>query len=824
MIKNAPHDDLPNGALAYLRNANCHPTEIQPRLATSIYSTIKPPELEGRTGYLASKSGNIVTSLSGPIFVENDVTNYFVWPGQNGDIHDYIKEYLSPTQVRVRDSETRDATNDCWMHAKLNLWKFHYAVRKVVFQYGQDVYVADSIDIARLTKAICVSQDKPANATSEFAELDDEGVIFNSNGIFLLDFYPSVPVLFKKNSPCPSESITDVAYDSSRPFRYDYTYAMSRMRGTRLRDRTTDGAIIMQQSGNVALEDQAGVKKDWANIWTEKQIGSETQLHGRLTGAALPGASLNAAGYWALVTDGVVRISIDGDTYNVWCDFSTATKMADVAEILQGNIRQYFPNASVLFGTNRFVVYSGLAGSTIDYAESGTGGGTDISGPSYLALSEASGASRQNNVPFVGPAIVQNLRIPTNEITGLPESHWTHYTIFRSQDSGPYGVIPRVAPSALNNGFTDLVPLKIIWTRDVRVAGAFLASRATGGLVTATLGEFEKADEGTPLVWANGQTDTICEYIDSKNVMVTSGDGYYGGDAASGACAIGGGRVMLVRQTGYTVTMSAGANFVAADERKTLFMADGSELVITQYVSPNVVLVSESQDRALQGATIDPVWRNFTDTTTDDELRQREDQLHIGPLQNRFHEPLPNCNCGTTVPGFLIGAARGESVWHMSQMGPTLKYLSGYYLPSRQKNDKVEGGIQVIRKMPNRLIVITERSTWGGMTNKPQVMELPEFGEFYSILQTDIVDARLGVVDRGSIEEVDTGLLQMRCSDGSVRQFDGYKYGEDLTVDTETGQDKVKQDLAECWDSSTAIYGDSIGYILWLRRKDANDN
>ena len=66
LIKNAPHDDLPPSSVAGLVNAHCYDTEVQPRLASWLYSELQPPAWEddcsdALTGYTLSRDGNVVT-------------------------------------------------------------------------------------------------------------------------------------------------------------------------------------------------------------------------------------------------------------------------------------------------------------------------------------------------------------------------------------------------------------------------------------------------------------------------------------------------------------------------------------------------------------------------------------------------------------------------------------------------------------------------------------------------------------------------------------------------------------------------------------------
>lgn len=834
MVKNAPHEDIPDGSVALLRNAHAFPTEIQPRLASKIYSDIQPPVLTdssgvARSGYGATQTGYIVTSLSGNIFTENDVSNFFVWPG-DANYHCEIFEYISPTQVRVDDSVDRSATYGCWLHARLNLNAFHKTMRKKVYLWGTDVYVADDLTLTSWTKAVCVSYEQPSNAISSWDEMDDFGIIANSNGLFLLDFTLDIPVLFKKNTPIPSILIEEEPREELSKHRYDYTYSMSRLAGNGLRDRTDEGAVIRQESGTLALNTNVDPARDYGTIWTDRLIDSEVQTQGRLVGGELTRAHSRPS-YWfgiSGVNAGNFRLTINDETQDFFIDFGATGfavgSMPDVAAAIQLVIRTTFPFATCEYFKegHHFVFTSGREeSSTIDFGLDGDAPGyTNISGD--LEIREGDGATVDNLYPFAQPKEVGVFHTPRVPIEPTaPEQHWSHYTIYRTTDIGPEGVSPRV----LEATGEELQPLTFTWVKDIRVAGAFLASRDADGLVTASIGTFEEDDVGTPLAWEDGEVDTITEYVSSSQVQTQTADDadyYYGGPKTDEAAAIGGGRVFRGSQTGNVVTRVGGDVFTAADERKTIHWSTGYYSYITEFVNANTVLVHDAMNKEAQGFTMEPLNRVFNDTVPDKTLRNRQGELYIGLLSHRFYVAMPNVNIIGIVPGFMITARSGESVLHYCQLPNAKKYLSGYYLENRQQNDRVDGGITEILKIPNKFIVFCSTSTWGGPTNVPDIKKLPEFGEAYSILHVDVIDERLGVIDIGSIREVWYGVYEMRTSDNAWRQFTEYGYDKqlgDMSVDTNTGQDIVKIDLFAAWPIGASAYLDKVGHLWWGKRK-----
>jgi len=823
MVKNAPHEAIPDGAVAYLRNAHAYPTEIQPRLGTRIYSDAQPPALSGRTGYTASKSGNIITSLSGDIFSETDVSHYWVWPG-DPNIHDEIQEFISETQVRVRDSSTYSATTGCWMHGKCNLNVFHESERQKIDQWGSELYIANSIALTAQTKALCLSLDGLNNSVSDWSPQDDYACIGNSGGIFLLDMSTSPAKYFKRNTPVPSILIESNTKSKTRIYRHDYTYSMCRLLGTGIRDRTANGADILQESGTCALNPNTSPPRDYGTNWISKKIGRGELTQGRLVCGNVAAANILPS-YWQGLTgddSAIFKLTVDDieEEFMIDCgiDGYNVQSMDDLATAIQDTIRISFPYATCEWLEDHFVFTSGeVDGSTMDYGAAGAGTGTDIS--TIINITAAEGASLDNTYVFQSPHQVQWFYVPKSPSRpATPEQHWTHYTVYRTGDIGEKGVTPRVGPSG-----EELVPLKFSWAHDIRVAGAFLASKDTSGLVTIHIGSIQLEDEGTPFEWEDGEVDTVTTYISSTSFRTTASgeEEYYYAEAKTRmAAAIGGGRVFRGTQTDDEVVILGGGTVTADDVGKTVHWSTGGYGYITSFEGTNRFKVSGSRDRAEQGFTIDPIRRVINDTVTDDKLRYRQGEKYVGLLEHRFRQAMPNINVLEIVPGFLLTAVRNGSKIYYCDLPIDKKYIGGYYLPNRQVIDRIEDSIQTIKKAPNKFLVWCTNSFWGGPTNQPDVATIPEFGDVYGLLFVDIIDAQVGCIDFGSLQEISYGVFQLRCTDNTWRQCTALGYIKDLgdmSVHSSTGQDIVKRDFYESWNLSASIYGVDIGHILWLR-------
>jgi hypothetical protein len=810
LIKNHPHEEILGNALAKLRNAHAFPTEIQPRLGTKIIP-FDVPEISG--GYVLTKTNTIVTSLSGNIFTEPFVSNYLVWPDE--DVHDEIIELISPTQVRVHRCNNKPATAGCWIHGRLNLCEWHSSKKKVIWQWGvkvytNDVYVdGDYLKFRALQEVICVSNEEPANVLSEWSELEEYGVIFNSRGIYLVNFNSTPQTLFKKNSSIPTVLPDDIPRGLDSKYRYDILYAMSRLEGQGIRTRTTAGVPVLQECGTTDIDKEKDPPRDNAICWTSKRINSNSRTNGKLYCNNLAAVLLTPS-YWALLNNASFAWTVNGRTEEFVCDFSivtgaAVTSLTDVAKEIQNILRLVFYAATCEYDADntRFIFSSGEEDkSTVGYGTAGTGG-TNIA--TLLCMTAASGATLDNANIYATPQPFGLFKIPEIRY-GVREWHWTHSVMYRTPDIGPDGVTPRVG----YNGEL-LPPLQLCYSVEVRVAGAMYASKDINGLVTAQIGTFEIYDVGTSLEWEDGDIDTIIAWVSAQQVYVVSD---YIEIKPLQACAIGGGNVIRASQTGYIVTRTNGGTFSANDVRKQIWWSTDYVSIIEEFIDANTVRVYDSADRATQGITIDPIERMINDTTSDESIRNRFDELSVGALRSRFFYQMENSNVGTVCTGFMVTAKRNNKVIYYSQLGISLKYLSGYHLQSRQKSDAVEDAIQKILTIKNKIIVWCKGSTWYAPTTDAKILTLPEFGEAYATLVFDIVDHAEGITDIGSIEKIKSDLYEMVMTDNSLRQFDGSAYSSDFTTNR-LGQNIVKKDLDETKGMGLSCYDNRIGHIIW---------
>jgi hypothetical protein len=804
MVSGPPASKLPPNAVAWLYNLVAYKHWLQGRFGCRIYSddcTVSYPSTQhwasalpgmtDRHGYTGTKSDYTVTSPDAS-FTVDDVSNYWVW---DDGYHDEITAFVSATQVTVRDSGTRSG-NACFLRGKHNGWWYHKGLKKVVLLVGTEVFVSDTMALASWSRAICISTIEPNNVISQFDDFDENSAIFfNSAGMYKVILDTDRPYCYKMNTPGPSQYITGIEPTDTLPYGRRIIYTASRIRGTGIRDRreATEGAVIEQESCPNLTDDDG---KDYGEVWTALPRGDSTKTQGRVVGAQAALASRDANTVWAAVTDGGATFTINARQHTFFVDFSGVETMAEVATRIQTGMRIYWPDATCTYTNDRFYLTSGYVdGSTFD-AIAAPGAGTDITAAGFMNIIN----STPNNLyVYAEPYITDGISAPVVAGTTTSQWHWTHYSLYGTQDIGVNGLDPITGEG--NN------PERYIWMADLRIAAAFYATRNESGLVTALVGEFEEADVGSVLEWWDGDRDTILQYVSSTQVII-EGAAYPEG-VKTGACAIGDGTVIEASQSGRTITRTRGGYFTANDVRKTLYWADGGYSIITDFVSHHNVRVHESRNRELQGVTFDPVARSFNDTIDDEILLARTKDYTV---RNRAWEPLPLTNTGKITPGWIFTAVRDTQPFYYAQHAPGTKYLAGYHNPLQENND-CKDVIKRIEEFPNRIIFYCAQSVYGGPTNTSIPIEVPGTGEFINTFSgLQILDANIGVPDYGSVIDV-VGAQVCITSEPAVRVFDGFKFGPNLGEDAE-GNELIMNELRQ-WAHETAAGFKDGELFLW---------
>jgi hypothetical protein len=166
----------------------------------------------------------------------------------------------------------------------------------------------------------------------------------------------------------------------NRPFQLRGSYYVS-----------TEGDLAVDEERTDPLEFGTLLSQNLDNQW--RPLREVVARSAFLTG----GASSADLAAWKAVTDGKFSLALNGVTREyTGLDFAAAASMSDVRDIIHAAVTAHGIVAFVsTVPSNRFQFWSTATGRGVEfgYADTVAGLGTDISGPVFLACSEASGAT-----------------------------------------------------------------------------------------------------------------------------------------------------------------------------------------------------------------------------------------------------------------------------------------------------------------------------------------------------------------------------------------------------------------------------------------------
>lgn len=812
VYEDEPASILPDGAVAKTINAWCDGGRVRPRNGSILWTKTPMPAIPGRTGYIAHKDGYYIISDSGDIFNKTDVSNLWVW--EDG-LSDEIVEWISPQKVKVRDNDPNSGNG--YIRGKINLCEWHRKKEHWILQLGEDFWKANR-EMTTFTLILIVSRDKPSNSFSEYREFNDDALINNSGGLFKIVLDDNPPTAYRLNSDIPNERIESNQDEGDKNHKYRYFYAAERLKSTELFNSRNTPVEILTESGlnKYFYEDESEVIGDWATVNTDDPVGPGEDTYGVLYSG--PSLVVNPAA-WALLDDATVRFNINNLGYaNIVFDFTDVVTMDDVADVIQRGLKRYFPSATCEYvgdrGRPRLKITSGrVAGGNVSYCLPGVGGSDNADN---LGLRETDGAIKIN--PKLNERkIIRGLKVPPVGLTGDLQWHWTHFAVYRSADIGPSGQRIKTNGKATVNS-----PDYIVWVKDLRVAGSFIA-RLRSGVVELyeeeSGGQFEKADEGATVEFEDGTRVTLIHngYIDSKHCRYSGSGQYYYESTDWQAAMIGNGRVARVSKSGTRVTVypgSTGTTFTSSDERKPILFPNGVYSFIKEVKSSTEIEVWDDRNWDMTAITLDPTYRNFSDAVADDTLYGYS---AAWTAKNRFFTPIRQSDTISIQPGFLLTAPRYGKEINYCQLELSYRQFVGYHNQDYQRLI-IDDQIMALEDFPNRFSVLCKGSIHTGVTNN--AIEITIEGTLQKIFQLADVEkvADFGISDAGSIQRIGEGMIRMITNIDEIRDFDGINYGDDLAVNNSLNLKKIQNVVQNAYPQFCSLYSRITGYLFWWKK------
>ncbi|MCP4611291.1 MAG: LamG domain-containing protein [Planctomycetes bacterium] len=178
-------------------------------------------------------------------------------------------------------------------------------------------------------------------------------------------------------------------------------------------------------------------------------------------------------------------------------------------------------------------------------------------------------------------------------------------------------------------------------------------------------------------------------------------------------------------------------------------------------------------------ADIDIGDEDYSDKATDQELRAQLASRDPKMAIMRGFLPLSNGDAGEVSQGWIFSAVRGEVTISYSSVSETFKRMGGHYFPLQ--SHKFNQGIKGFGLREDQLVVFLVSQTkpitltsFQGIGTAGLVQQLDHYPDG---------DNTIGVIDWGSITEVEGGSIIAKCSDNSVRIWDGIRWSEDLGLE-----------------------------------------
>lgn len=281
------------------------------------------------------------------------------------------------------------------------------------------------------------------------------------------------------------------------------------------------------------------------------------------------------------------------------------------------------------------------------------------------------------------------------------------------------------------------------------------------------------------------------------------------------ALAIGSEEPLLVRQSGTTLLKLRGPAFTSLMVGQIIFLSDGTFNVIQEFVSSTTVKLLNSTTFDRLAAAVKPSGRNYNDNINDVEIESRAVSL---PANNRFATALPDSNLGVFVAGFMAVANEDEMRGYYSQHSQEFRYYIGHYQSDIQFF-VMSDTIKLLDRMPDHLVVYCKNST-----HKFQTNVVNDAGNGIAVLSgQSIVDENIGISDRQGVVPYSGGFKFVITSEPGLRQFDGYRYGENMLFD-ERGKSHINRDI-QVLKSRIALYYEPnlYGMMMWGIDTDYED-
>lgn len=760
VYRDIPASELPDDGISDLKNMKDFGAYLEGRSGSKEwgdYSTFTScAELPVLISGISSSStvvGNerTVTGLSDTTFNDYKIGDYFI---HDDGTHERITSIISNSVLTTR-TETSDSksSSNAKIRDKVNGIYFHSYSRKVILVIGTKIYISNDYTMTQWIECSFIGKNTISNSISTFGELNQYLLIFNANGIYRLNTEDFPYEIYRINSAVPTSMITNSTSSGAYVKRYSYT--LSRILNTGLTgNRLTSGAVLIQESGNV---DRNSTGKDYTEYYSSSEFSDSSRIINNLdvsrNSEGIPEQHWTHYSLYATLDIGnngfdPVRKEANNSEVYIWIEDIPIMKPM-IASVYNTTIIGADPNVSDFYST-----FSFFNTTTNRYEEHQITGYVD---DEY----ESDTSGTFENVPFcIGGKqpfeIIQSsgvISITTTNINQTVSFDHTTDTVVLN-----------------NHGFN---------------AGERVYFYATGGLLPTEINQTQPYYVIAVDTNSFQIAETYSDYINDITLSFTDNG---------------------------TGTLTVHYAWITSDDiNKVIQLSDGTRRTIKDYNDVEITVYENTSDYDISTpvvACIDSVPRNCAEITSDDVLRTRDgDPFYLMSL--RFYKPLPSSDIGEIEAGFMFTAVRDESFLYYSGIPDGFEYYSGYYHPAYQYA-RFKGSVRAIKSLPDRLVVYLANSTYTVPLNVFETIDLSTIGLVIPVIAGHtLADATIGLLDYGSLADLEIGKHIMITNEPAIRIFDGNQYSENVA------SQRFMNDLRELQVATSAIYDPRIGYNFW---------
>lgn len=397
---------------------------------------------------------------------------------------------------------------------------------------------------------------------------------------------------------------------------------------------------------------------------------------------------------------------------------------------------------------------------------------------------------------------IGTLRVP--QISGVEESHWDAYSVWRTADVGPSGTDP-----VFGEGNNDQA---YIWVDDVPIMKPFVVT-ASGFTLSVLSGECSVKDIGSKMKIADGcgvvEEFTILDANENTNTYTIDSEGpafWSEGGILPLYASIGAAYTTAITASGGVLYVSSGDEFTSDDIGKRVVCSDGNVFHIIGESGGYALVVEDTEILTMVAGCWGEDSRNYHDVLSDDDLKPR---IAGYPLYQRFYHNVPNANLGINVPGFMLTATKDDNYIYYSQIPDGFEYLTGYYSPLYQATF-VKDGIRAFGEFPDNVAVYCINSTYSIPLNVTDNITLEEIGVSIEVLAGIVpADSTIGTVSRTNIANIELGNQVVITSEPAIRLFDGKSYSSNLA------SKRIMDILIGSNPTMSCVYHPIMGFMFW---------